>query len=135
MYSYISNYRVLYADIDQMGYMYYGQYAKLFEIGRVESMRSLGIIYKDIEAEGVWMPVYELHSKYIEPAKYDDLLSIKTTIKEMPKARIVFHSDIINPEGKIIHEGKTTLVFLRTSDQRLQICPASISTKLSTYFN
>lgn len=134
MYSFISNYRVLYADIDQMGYMYYGQYAKLFEIGRVESMRSLGIIYKDIETEGVWMPVYELHSKYIEPAKYDDLLSIKTTIKEMPKARIVFHSDIINPEGKTIHEGKTTLVFLRKSDQRLQICPESISNKLSTYF-
>ena len=69
MYSFESNYRVRYADVDQMGFMYYGNYAKLFEIGRVEALRNLGVRYKDLEDGGIWMPVYENISRYLEPAK------------------------------------------------------------------
>jgi acyl-CoA thioester hydrolase len=128
-------YRVLYADTDQMGFMYYGQYAKLFEMGRVEAIRSLGLSYKSIEDQGLWMPVYDLYSRYLEPARYDDLLSIKTSIREMPKARIVFYSDIYNQNQVLIHSAKVTLVFIRSSDQKIQLCPAAITDRLKDFFN
>jgi acyl-CoA thioester hydrolase len=134
MFSAETTYRVLYADIDQMGYMYYGQYAKLFEIGRVEALRSLGLSYKEVENQGVWMPVYELNSRYIEPAKYDDLLSIKTTIKELPKVRIVFFTDIYNSEGSLLHSAIVTLVFVSSLDKKLQRCPKIMIDKLLPFF-
>ena len=65
MYQFESFYRVRYYDVDQMGFMYYGNYAMLFEIGRVEALRNLGVRYKDLEEDGIWMPVYENNSKYL----------------------------------------------------------------------
>jgi acyl-CoA thioester hydrolase len=135
MYSAETTYRVLYADIDQMGYMYYGQYAKLFEIGRVEALRSLGLSYKEVEDQGIWMPVYEVNSRYIEPARYDDLLTIKTTIKELPKVRIVFFTDVFSSENTLLHSAKVTLVFIRSSDKKLQLCPKIMIDKLLPFFN
>lgn len=135
MYSYDSEYRVRYADVDQMGFMYYGNYAKLFEIGRVEALRNLNVRYKDLEDDGIWMPVYENYSKYIEPAKYDELLIIRCKLLEMPRARIVFDTEIINETGKIIHKGVTTLVFINSSNQKITLCPSVIIEKLSPFFN
>lgn len=134
MYSFDSNYRVRYADVDQMGYMYYGNYAKLFEIGRVESLRNLGVRYKDIEDSGIWMPVYENTSKYLEPAKYDDLLTIRCNLKELPKVRIVFETEILNETGKVIHKGVTTLVFIKAESQKITTCPPIIIEKLRSFF-
>jgi acyl-CoA thioester hydrolase len=134
MYSFESNYRVRYADVDQMGYMYYGNYAKLFEIGRVEALRNLGVRYKDLEESGIWMPVYENNSKYLEPAKYDELLIIRCKLKEMPKVRIVFNTEIINESNKIIHTGLTTLVFIKADTQKITVCPQVILDKLSPFY-
>jgi len=134
MYSFESNYRVRYADIDQMGFMYYGNYAKLFEIGRVEALRNLGVRYKDLEDGGIWMPVYENNSKYLEPAKYDELLTIKCTLKEMPRVRIVFDTEVLNESKKIIHKGLTTLVFIKADSKQITICPPIIIEKLSPFF-
>jgi len=134
MYIFETEYRVRYADIDQMGYMYYGNYARLFEIGRVESLRNLGIRYKDIETSGVWMPVYENNSKYIEPAKYDELLIVKITLNKIPKVRIEFLAEIYNEAGKLIHTGFTTLVFVNAVTQKLTLCPSLILEKLKPYF-
>jgi acyl-CoA thioester hydrolase len=134
MYRFESNYRVRYADIDQMGFMYYGNYAKLFEIGRVEALRNLGVRYKDLEDGGIWMPVYENNSKYLEPAKYDDLLTIKCTLKEMPRVRIVFNTEILNESKKIIHKGLTTLVFIKADSKQITTCPPVIIEKLSPFF-
>ncbi|MCP9754266.1 acyl-CoA thioesterase [Lacihabitans sp. CCS-44] len=134
MYSFDSNYRVRYADVDQMGFMYYGNYAKLFEIGRVEALRNLGVRYKDLEDGGIWMPVYENNSKYLEPAKYDDYLTIRCILKEMPKVRIVFDTEILNENNKIIHKGLTTLVFIKADTQKITTCPQIIIEKLSPFF-
>lgn len=134
MYSFESNYRVRYADVDQMGFMYYGNYAKLFEIGRVEALRNLGVRYKDLEESGIWMPVYENSSKYLEPAKYDELLTIRCTLKELPKVRIVFDTEIMNENAKIIHKGLTTLVFIKSDTQKITTCPQVIIEKLSPFF-
>lgn len=134
MYSHISTYRVRYADVDQMGYMYYGNYSKLYEIGRVEALRDLGIRYRDMEQDGIWMPVYENHSKYIKPARYDELLEINCKLNTLPSSRIVFSTEIRNEEGVLIHIGTTTLVFINEKTGKIMTCPEIILSQLRSYF-
>ncbi|WP_091509463.1 acyl-CoA thioesterase [Flexibacter flexilis] len=104
--------RVRYAETDQMGYVYYGNYAMYYEVARVEAMRNMGLTYKSMEEQGVMMPVLENRSKYIRPARYDDLLTIRTSIKKFPTSRIVFDYELFNEEGTLINIGETTLVFV-----------------------
>ncbi len=133
MLSYTCQYRVRYADIDQMGYVYYGNYAKLYEIGRVETLRSLGMTYKEMEESGVMMPVYENKSRYIAPALYDDLLSIKVIIKELPKFRMIFNYEISNEAGTLLHTGETTLVFVKMTTGRLTTAPLEMLNRMKTH--
>jgi len=134
MYSFDYDYRIRYADIDQMGYMYYGNYAKLYEIGRVEALRSLGLRYRDLEETGIIMPVYENKSRFISPAKYDDLVTIRVIIKELPKVRIVFNYEIYDEQQTLLHTGETTLVFVKTSNNRIATCPKEITDRLLPFF-
>jgi acyl-CoA thioester hydrolase len=134
MYIHKTTYRVRYADTDQMGYVYYGNYARLYEIGRVEALRDLGFSYKEMEESGVMMPVYENKSKFIAPALYDELLTIKTIVHTIPAARIVFQYEILNSLEKIVHTGETTLVFVKMENNRLTIAPKDLLEKLSSYF-
>lgn len=135
MYSYDYPYRIRYADVDQMGYMYYGNYARLYEIGRVEALRDLGLRYRDLEESGVMMPVYENRSRYIQPAKYDDLVTIRVIIKELPKVRIVFNYEIYNEENTLLHTGETTLVFVKMENNKITVCPTEILDRLKPYFS
>jgi len=101
MYEFKNQIRVRYADADPMNVVYYGNYAQYFEVGRVESLRALGISYKVIEDLGIMLPVVELNVKYLRPARYDDLLTITTQLREFPiDHRITFHQEIHNEEGK-----------------------------------
>lgn len=127
-------YRVTYADTDQMGYMYYGNYAKLYEIGRTEALRNIGFKYKDMEAAGIMMPVYENYSKYLLPALYDDFLTIKVTIKTLPTVRCIFDYEIFNEAGSLLNIGQTTLVFSRMSDNKLCKPPQNLMLLLNKYF-
>jgi acyl-CoA thioester hydrolase len=104
--------RVRYAETDQMGFVYYGNYAQYYEVGRVSAMRELGVSYKEMEERGVIMPLISMHTKYIKPAHYDDLLTIKTYIKDIPKVRMTFDYEIYNPAGELINIGQTVLVFV-----------------------
>ena len=126
--------RVRYADTDQMGYVYYGNYARYYEIGRVEALRSIDFHYKVMEDEGVMMPVYENHSRYLKPARYDDLLSVKVTLKELPGVRVVFHYEIRNQDGILLNVGETTLVFQKRDTAKLCVAPAPLLLKLNPYF-
>ena len=81
MYEFNTQVRVRYAEADPMNVVYYGNYAQYFEVGRVESLRNLGISYKGIEDMGIMLPVVELNIKYLRPAKYDDLLTINPKSK------------------------------------------------------
>lgn len=112
MFSFNYQIRVRYSETDQMGYVYYGNYASYYETARVESIRSLGISYKKMEDEGIILPVRENHSYFIKPARYDELLTIKTHVKEMPGVKIKFNYDIFNEEDILIHQGNTELVFI-----------------------
>lgn len=111
MYQFEHKLRVRYAETDQMGYVYYGNYATYFEVARAESIRSLGLSYREIEEEGVIMPVLENYSKYLRPARYDDELTIKLSIPKFPDTRIRYEYEVLK-EDKLIHKGYTVLVFV-----------------------
>ncbi len=127
--------RIHYALTDQMGIVYHGHYAQFYEIGRTEAIRSLGYTYKDIEAMGVIMPVVDIHSKFLRPAKYDDLITVKTTLREMPvHHKIVFHSEIYNHDGDLLNIGDVTLYFMEVNTMKRIEMPAILKEKVSKYF-
>jgi acyl-CoA thioester hydrolase len=135
MYEFNTQVRVRYAEADPMNVVYYGNYAQYFEVGRVESLRNLGISYKGIEDIGIMLPVVELNIKYLRPAKYDDLLTIKSQIKELPtEHKIVFDQEIYNEEGKLLTIGKVKLYFMDSQLGKRVSMPAIMLEKLSTYF-
>ena len=135
MYEFNTEVRVRYAEADPMNVVYYGNYAQYFEVGRVESLRNLGISYKGIEDMGIMLPVVELNIKYLRPAKYDDLLTIKSQIKELPTDHIiVFEQEIYNEEGKLLTIGKVKLYFMDSKLGKRASMPAIMLEKLSTYF-
>jgi acyl-CoA thioester hydrolase len=127
--------RVRYADTDQMGYMYYGNYATFFEVARTEMLRSLDMSYKSMELDGVMMPVFEMKSKYIKPALYDDEILVKVTIKDKPGIRIIFHYELFNPKQELIHVGETTLVFVNMLKNKPCLAPQNFRDKIEIYFS
>lgn len=135
MYSFETNIRVLYADTDKMGFVYYGNYPRYYEIARVEAFRSLGYPYVEMENEGVGMPVLDMSVKYHKPAKYDDLLTVKVTVPEMPRARILFQYEVTNEAKVLINTGTTTLAFMQLSTGRPVKMPERLQIALSPYFS
>ena len=127
--------RIHYALTDQMGIVYHGHYAQFYEIGRTEAIRSLGYTYRDIEALGIIMPVVDIHSKFLRPAKYDDLITVKTTLKEMPvHHKIVFHSEIYNQLNQLLNVGDVTLYFMEAKTMRRCEMPDKLKEELLKYF-
>ena len=127
--------RVRYSETDQMGYVYYGNYGAYFEVARTEAFRQLGIHYKEMEAEGVMMPVLEMKTKYIRPAKYDDLLTVRLLLKHNPTAaRILFEYEVYNEKEELLTIGETTMVFVDMKTMRPTPTPASIQNIMAPYF-
>ncbi|MES2140134.1 MAG: thioesterase family protein [Bacteroidota bacterium] len=126
--------RVRYAETDRMGYVYYGNYAQYFEVGRVEALRQLGTSYKEMEDNGIMLPVYTCTIKYLKPAFYDDLLVIKTVIKDLPTAKITFDYEIYNQKGELLTTGNTALVFIKMSANKPCAAPDSFIEKVKVYF-
>ena len=127
--------RVRYAETDQMNVVYHGNYAQYFEVGRVESIRQLGLSYKDVETSGTIMPVIEWTAKFIRPAHYDDLLTIRTTLRQWPADhRVEFHQEVFNEEGKLLTTGKVVLYFLKAGTMEKTTMPAEMEKRLKPYF-
>lgn len=120
--------RVRYAETDPMKYVYYGNYATYFELGRVELFRSIGISYDEIEKQGIWLPVSDYKIKYLKPALYDQKLEIHTFMRKIPGVRIEFEYEIYNEEGVKITEASTTLFFLSAEANRVIKCPDFLMT-------
>lgn len=126
MFIYHTQVRVRYAETDQMGFVYYGNYATYYEVARVESFRFLGYPYRQLEEEGLMMPVLDLHTRYIQPAKYDDLLTIKVMIKAIPTVRILFEYEVHNEQEVLLNTGNTTLVFIDGQSKKPRRCPKAL---------
>lgn len=127
--------RVRYAETDQMGYVYYGNYAAYYEVGRVELMRQLGTSYRKIEESGLMLPVRDFTVRYFKPALYDDLITVETRIEVLPTARITFHYDIFNENGDLLTNAETTLVFVSKETGRPVPAPQSFLDALKPYFD
>jgi acyl-CoA thioester hydrolase len=127
--------RIHYALTDQMGVVYHGHYAQFYEIGRTEAIRTLGYTYKDIEAMGILLVVTDIHTRFLRPAKYDDLITVKTTLREIPLYhKIVFHSEIYNQENELLNTGDVTLYFMEAKTMKRCEMPEVLKEKLSKYF-
>jgi acyl-CoA thioester hydrolase len=127
--------RVRYAETDRMGYVYYGNYAAYFEVARVEALRSLGITYKELEDDGILLPVLEYKSKYFKPAFYDDELRIETKIVQKPGIRIMFEYSVFNQEGIELVKGETTLVFVSATNGKPTKPPIHIEACFKQFFD
>ncbi len=127
--------RVRYSETDRMGYVYYGHYSTYYEVARVEAIREIGFSYKKLEDEhGILLPVRENWSRFIMPAYYDDLLTVKVSIKDMPGIRFEFHYDIFRENTEHIHSGKTTLVFIKKESGKPCKPPIELIEHLKPYF-
>lgn len=136
MFQHETKIRVRYAETDQMDVVYHGNYAQYFEVGRAESIRQLGFTYKDMEAMGVVMPIVEWHAKYMRPAHYDELLTIRTILKELPDDhRIEFHQEVYNEAEKLLTVGRVVLYFIDAATKQKTSMPEVLKAKLLPYFN
>ncbi|HTD42450.1 MAG TPA: thioesterase family protein [Mucilaginibacter sp.] len=134
MFEHITKLRVRYGETDQMGYMYYGNYAEFYEVGRVEMLRSLGMTYSGMEASGIMMPVLEMSSKYLKPALYDEEISVKVIMDKMPGVKIHFKYELYNPNEELINKGETLLVFVNMKTNRPCLPPQEFIDKLKPFF-
>ena len=127
--------RIHYALTDQMGVVYHGHYAQFYEIARTEAIRQLGYTYKDIEAMGIIMPVIDIHSRFLRPAKYDDMITVKTVLKELPlHHKIVFHHEIYNEAGELLNTGDVTLYFMLAKEMKRCEMPERLRDVLKHHF-
>lgn len=127
--------RIHYALTDQMGVVYHGHYAQFYEIARTEAIRQIGYTYKNIEDMGIIMPVIDIHSRFLRPAKYDDLITVKTILKELPDHhKIVFHHEIYNEQDELLNTGTVTLYFLQATTMKKCDMPEKLRDVLKHYF-
>ena len=129
MYSFETKIRVRYGETDQMSFVYYGVYAQYYEVGRVELLRSLGVTYKELEEIGFALPVVNLNINYKKPAYYDDELTVRTTIKELPSAKITFYYEMLNANNELLNIGEVVLVFVNKETGKPCFAPEIVINK------
>lgn len=134
MYSFITKIRVRYAETDQMGYVYHGNFAMYYEEARTESLRDLGITYKELEEDGIILPVFDLQCKYFKPALYDDLLTVKVIIPELPRVKFEFNFEVYNQKGELLNTGTTVLVFANKETGKPVRLPEKMKKVLEPFF-
>jgi acyl-CoA thioester hydrolase len=126
--------RVRYGETDKMGVVYYGSYALYYEVGRTDLMRKYGITYKNLEDQGIQLPVINMETEYIKSAFYDDIIRVNTFVKERPLARLKFYYEILNSENQIINKATTTLIFFDAILKKPMRAPKEFLDKVSIYF-
>lgn len=129
-----SKVRVRYAETDKMGYVYYGRYLEYYEIGRTDLIRNLGITYRELEDNGILLPVYQVNINYHKPAKYDEVLTVKTYLKSLPVVRIKFDYEIFNESNELINTGDVTLLFIDEKTRKPVKAPSELINIFTGYF-
>lgn len=122
--------RVRYSETDQMAVVYHGNYAQYFEMGRVEWLRNIGISYKWMEENGIMLPVVSLSINYKKPARYDDLLTVKTIFKSQTSVKIEFDYEIYNENADLLTIGNSILVFVDMKTGRPVAPPSYVLKKI-----
>lgn len=122
--------KVRYAETDQMGVVYHGNYMQYLEIARIEWLNDLGISYKNMEENGVMLPVYNIDITYKKSAQFDDLLKVVVTLRKLPTVRIIFDYEIYNQDNELLTIASTELIFMNSIVNKPIRCPAYILDKL-----
>lgn len=118
--------RVRYQETDQMGVVYHTNYLVWFEVGRTEMMRERGFSYKDLEEKGLLLPVVDVHCKYEHPARYDDLVTIRTRISQFNRSKIVFAYEVIHHEtGRRLVKGESIHLWVDKEMKRINLKQAN----------
>ena len=126
--------RVRYGETDQMGVVYHGNYALYFEIARTEALRQIDVTYRSLEENGIMMPVVNLTVNYKKPAKYDDLLTIKSFFKVMPTVKKIIDYEVFNEANELLCTGQTTLVFVDMKTNKMIRCPQNLMEIFAPFF-
>ena len=134
MFEHSTKIRVRYGETDQMGYMYYGNYAQFYEVSRVEMLRSIGLTYSGMEESGIMMPVLEMKCKYLKPALYDEEITVKVIMEKMPGIKIHFKYELFNEKTELINIGETILVFINMQSNRPCLPNQDFLDRLKPYF-
>ncbi len=124
------SFRVRYAETDQMGVVYHGNYAQYLEMGRVEWLRGKGISYKEMENNGIMLPVISLSTNFKKSALYDDLITVRTILKGKPSVKIEFDFEIYNQSRELLADANVKLVFMDKNKMKPIRCPEYILAKL-----
>ena len=127
--------RVYYQDTDKMGVVYYGNYARYYEIGRTEMIRELGFTYKQMEELNILLPARSLKINYLKSAYYDDLLTIRTIIDSIPKVKFPIKTEIYNEDGELINSGEVVLAFFSALTNKPTAAPKFFTDELIRLFN
>lgn len=118
--------RVRYSETDQMGVVYHGSYIPFFEMGRVEWLRSKGVSYKSLEESGIALPIVSMTLNYKKPARYDDLLTIRTKFKKYSSVKIEFDCEIWSEQNDLLTTAHFILVFVNMKTGRPMVPPTEI---------
>lgn len=130
----VSELQIRYDEVDKMGYVYHGNYAKYYHISRTELFRKLGFSDKKLEDLKILMPIIELNIKYIKPIYYDDIITITTFLKKIPDSRVKFYHEVRNVDDELINEATSTLVFVDMKTRLPMRVPLFIVNKTKPYF-
>jgi acyl-CoA thioester hydrolase len=135
MYTAKTTVRVRYSETDAMQVVYHANYLQYFEMARTESIRELGFTYKEIEEQNIIMPVVEVNLKFLRSAYYDDLLTIHSSLKELPtNHQIIYYQEIYNEKKKLLCTAEITLMFLTKTDKKKSSMPKELYKKLLPFF-
>ncbi|MDP2889801.1 MAG: thioesterase family protein [Bacteroidota bacterium] len=127
--------RVYYQDTDKMGVVYYGNYARYYEIGRTEMIRDLGFTYKQMEELGIMLPARSLKINYIKSAYYDELLTVRTIVDTIPQVKFPIKTEFYNEKGELINSGETVLAFFRSRTNKPVAAPKFFIDEMLRMFN
>ncbi len=126
--------QIRYDEVDKMGYVYHGNYAKYYHISRTELMRNIGFSDKELETQNIILPIIELNVKYLKPVYYDDIITIKTSLRQLPDSRMTFEHEVQNSDGELINTASSTVVFVDIVTRRPMRAPDFFVDKLKPYF-
>ena len=129
-----NNIQIRYDEVDKMGYVYHGNYAKYYHISRTELMRSVGLSDKELENYNIIMPIIELNIKYLKPVYYDDIITIKTLLQKLPDTRMRFDHEVRNANNELINTASSTVVFVDMVTRLPMRAPKFFVDKLKPYF-
>ena len=125
--------QIRYDEVDKMGYVYHGNYAKYFHISRTELMREIGFSDKELEAQNIILPVIEMNIKYKNPVFYDDIITIKTSLNHIPGSRMKFLHEVRNHNNELINQAESTVVFVDMHTRKPIKAPERIVDKIKLY--